>query len=859
MIVKSTGLKFYETIPEQDWTYRDIEKHSDNVLILGDHWGIIPFQIITDTLIGLVTECDLIEQTGDVIDLLDEDSYDIIRHITIENDASLYWIIFDGIVEQEIDDGVYYIKLGDGIQTFYSEYFKIIGKLDYEPSAMERPVRSLTYYTNERGGPEEILKPNGTYGPMMYYYNNKSYGCWLQRGGVGYSCESMVYAIYHKLCRITESYGVGPGTLNATDEHAVPTVVVADDGHIVIAHERLTGVGDPNHNGFMQIKRSDNPEDETSWINAIAHNPGYFDEKGNEAANRLSYNSLDKLANGKLFLFCRHSSAGELNRVSVHRSNDHGVSWNDLGGNIDGGCDVVDLRPTVTGSDLVYKALCKHPYNNSLHLMVRWYDDPVNSPDLYYLESHDNGVTWQDVSGGFTQDITIAGNNPITKANLDAGGNDFLVKNCIAPENIAMIDGIITDAGIPYIVAYKGSAGVYDAFMYYWNGAAWVETDMGLASNTTVGCVLFQRENNIEMIFADAQNGTFKRSIFRSRSLTDMNDWTLIREIYEDDKETYEMNRSLATFNYMVADYETFAAMINRDIDFYSDFFLYTEMDAPCCMEVIELEWWNENDFCDVIYQTGYKNRLFLDAIMSKPENVIFEDSQEDEEKNIFPIIQTQRKYFNFETAGSEAMFDMLGTLRIHDYIYITFKDGTKQRVFDIKVETTWQNENLCLFKLSFFTVNCTTAGCEDNFVLQENLILNGDFSAWTGDNPDDWTVVGEVGADPEVCQVAPNQGHAACGGAGVGACNIYTTLNNVYIRQNILTIGKIYLIEIEITEAIAGSITVIMGSTGNTTVLSTEGIHRFVRICDGTDGQFFISTINADITIDNVSVIQLD
>lgn len=42
-------------------------------------------------------------------------------------------------------------------------------------------------------------------------------------------------------------------------------------------------------------------------------------------------------------------------------------------------------------------------------------------------------------------------------------------------------------------------------------------------------------------------------------------------------------------------------------------------------------------------------------------------------------------------------------------------------------------------------------------------LISNGDFSSWTADDPDSWTVTGEsAGGDPEVTEVAPNEGHGA-------------------------------------------------------------------------------------------------
>ena len=65
------------------------------------------------------------------------------------------------------------------------------------------------------------------------------------------------------------------------------------------------------------------------------------------------------------------------------------------------------------------------------------------------------------------------------------------------------------------------------------------------------------------------------------------------------------------------------------------------------------------------------------------------------------------------------------------------------------------------------------------------NIIVNPNFSNWTGDDPDDWTLSGEVGADPEVSEVGSGQGH---GGIGIGACNFFSsaTANQPRIFQGV-------------------------------------------------------------------------
>lgn len=857
-----TSLIFYDLAEKQDFRKKVLENIHIPKAQMIERYRLPPFNITSTVPIGVPTIFGLYckhtdIETANLLNVI----YSGADLLSLEFDGTNYWLIYDGetYLSASMPTGEQYIRISDGFKTWESEIINIANCPGNTMDWHGKNAIEMIYNTRKRGS-GDVVKPNGSFGPMIYYYNNKSYCAWEQKGGTGYSCESMVYAIYHKECFISESYGVGPGTVDASDPHAVPVIIVADDGHIVVAHERLTGAPGsypPNrHNGYMQIKRSDNPEDETLWVNAIAHNPNYFDEKGNEVNNRLSYSSLDKLPNGKLFLFCRHSSIASLNRISIHRSADHGVSWNDLGGNIDGGCDVVDLRPVVIGSDLIYKGLCKHPYNNSLHLMVWWYDDGANYPDLYYLESHDNGVNWQDISGGFIQDITIAGNNPITKANLDNPANDFLVKNSVNPERIVPRDGVITDAGIPYIAAIKGPIGTYKPFIYYWDGVAWIETDMGFAVSVEPISVIFQREDVMEIIFADEQDTTFERNIYRSRNLISMNDWTLIKTIYERAIINHEMWGAAATFNYTVADYEAFAAALRNRIDFYTDFYIQAEVDiCGCCSglsKAIIIEYENKHDFAGILSQVGYKGRVHLCADIRKPDQKIIKTGIERDGENWIQKIITQ-KIYRFNILCTESLIDTLTIIPSYETITIHL-DNESAEVKEFNVAPPeWKYEGLGQLEISFIVETIIKTNCDADYSLQEELILNGDFSVWAGDNPVDWTVVGEVGADPEISEVAPNEGH---GGAGTEACNIFTTGANISIRQNIMTIGKVYLIKIEVTRIIAGSIQFIMGQAGTVTIITTEGIYTFIRICDGIDEEFRIHRLGAcDITIDNVSV----
>lgn len=90
-----------------------------------------------------------------------------------------------------------------------------------------------------------------------------------------------------------------------------------------------------------------------------------------------------------------------------------------------------------------------------------------------------------------------------------------------------------------------------------------------------------------------------------------------------------------------------------------------------------------------------------------------------------------------------------------------------------------------------------------------DEYIANGDFSLWTGDNPDDWLVY-ELLPNREVSEVGSGESH---GDAGSGACNIYqgsTPVITPYIRQEISGFlpGSLYTLSIVIS-AISGSLLV--------------------------------------------------
>lgn len=137
-------------------------------------------------------------------------------------------------------------------------------------------------------------------------------------------------------------------------------------------------------------------------------------------------------------------------------------------------------------------------------------------------------------------------------------------------------------------------------------------------------------------------------------------------------------------------------------------------------------------------------------------------------------------------------------------------------------------------------------------------LLTNGDFSAWTGDDPDGWTVTGEVASDPEVSEVGTGEGH---GGVGSGMLNLFSsaTTGEPKILQAILTTGKFYK-EVTVVDTVVSGF-ILSGDTGGggVKVINSTGTKTKVWRALSTAWRAFISsTVPTDITLASTSIVEV-
>jgi hypothetical protein len=136
-------------------------------------------------------------------------------------------------------------------------------------------------------------------------------------------------------------------------------------------------------------------------------------------------------------------------------------------------------------------------------------------------------------------------------------------------------------------------------------------------------------------------------------------------------------------------------------------------------------------------------------------------------------------------------------------------------------------------------------------------LLANNDFSAWTADDPDGWTVGGEVGADPEVTERDSGQLNAGTNLVG-GSANIYSsaTTFNPSITQTGLTVGDFY--KQVIVASAYGSGSLEAGDQSGTALVTINGVGTFQNTFAAANAIYRVrvaATVPTDATMDSVSV----
>ena len=219
-------LPFYTSIDEQN--HRKSYAYGKIYPLFAPADMLLPFQIIRNTRSNDVTSVVLYEKTGkqvaDITTYMKETGLQIVRFQSLRYDVILYPSILPMPLNQL--DGIYYMTLSDGVQTWYSEMFTVVqdvsaylkiqwwdvenlvfdaGQIVYtEPN-----YKNTLYLCTELGKPEYEFEEDGEERDGYFFPEKqisvKTYKCTIL--APEYLCDVMRFIRMADYIHITDKYG----------------------------------------------------------------------------------------------------------------------------------------------------------------------------------------------------------------------------------------------------------------------------------------------------------------------------------------------------------------------------------------------------------------------------------------------------------------------------------------------------------------------------------------------------------------------------------------------------------------------------------------------------------------------------
>lgn len=135
-----------------------------------------------------------------------------------------------------------------------------------------------------------------------------------------------------------------------------------------------------------------------------------------------------------------------------------------------------------------------------------------------------------------------------------------------------------------------------------------------------------------------------------------------------------------------------YLSLTANGITYYSEVFTVVNDIQP----YLEIEWWNVEDFVmdagTIVYvEPAFKNKIFLQADIAKPE-YLFEEEGESRDGYFFPVKQISEKRYRFSFLASEYLLDVMRFIRMADYAKI-HKNGQTYNLDTFLITPEWEAE----------------------------------------------------------------------------------------------------------------------------------------------------------------------
>lgn len=188
---------------------------------------------------------------------------------------------------------------------------------------------------------------------------------------------------------------------------------------------------------------------------------------------------------------------------------------------------------------------------------------------------------------------------------------------------------------------------------------------------------------------------------------------------------------------------------------------------------------------------------------------------------------------FNLSSSGNTGLIPISKTVGAHTVYAVITNSSNLLRFTPSSGETG---------AISIDNVSVKQITVTSSPVLGANLVTNGDFGSWSGDNPVGWSV---------------NESAGNIVTANSLQCRIVSDGTAVSVYEDILTIGKLYKISLNVTNVTSGSIKLqdnVSGDFGGSYYYNTTGVRTFYWVARGS--RFIIARGAAcDVTFDDVSI----
>lgn len=105
----------------------------------------------------------------------------------------------------------------------------------------------------------------------------------------------------------------------------------------------------------------------------------------------------------------------------------------------------------------------------------------------------------------------------------------------------------------------------------------------------------------------------------------------------------------------------------------------------------LKIEYWNTCDLGKIYYQGGQQFYFYLDGDVLEPAHEDTEDGHENGDGEFIPTYRKQVKRYTIRTAlVSDYLIDAIHRMKLHDNIYLTFKTGERERIYNVEVSVDW-------------------------------------------------------------------------------------------------------------------------------------------------------------------------